>query len=1212
MNLTEINGRMSEYLLKLNGVLGRWLKSKIPKFADADDWWNEVVVEKVTPRQRDILQSKGIHDIDGLDLAATLRVIDRNWFAINRVCYINSKEREHIQDMMSVRNRWAHISIGEINRENLTHDLDLIADTLEGFDASQNDTRSIRALAIDIEDGTVQLDVTESASKQAEDKMAPQVSEHKIPDVMDTAIHIGSIVELRSEPSHIGVVTGIFGSKYSVFIDGGVQEFYAEQVTLHQEKKEDDTLTLMQARAALTAYQISNPARSNLYSLNSARIDFIPYQFHPALKMIKADVPHILVADDVGVGKTIEAGLILKELEARIGVGKRGRQTGISVLVICPKPLVAEHKWLDEMKRFDENFEELDGASLAQCISDTNRDLCWPDNKNKVIVPYSLFNEDVVMGTKSKSSRKGKRFGLMDLDPLPHFDLVIVDEAHTIRNPNTWMYKGVQTFCQNAGAIIFLTATPVQNSNQDLYTLLNLLRPDIVTDKKTFELMSEPNVPINRLLRVIRTPKDDWKNQAMSCIQDILKTTWGKNVIQNKPAFQKIYDTIQQKETLSRDDKITLLHEIEELHTFNTMINRTRRKDIEENFCVRRTETLRVSFSPAQKALYDSLMDFEATALGEIHGTRNLKFMMCAIMRQAASCIYGLSPFLDDLIQKRLNELSEDGELYEYDDIDNFYKSKGTDAIHDLAEEVRVLARELPSEDPKLNKLMEVICQKQQDENRRVIIFSSFHHTLSYLQKNLEKIGVRVGRIDGNVPDEERRNLRERFMKEKDEEGAIDVMLFSEVGCEGLDYQFCDTMINYDLPWNPMRIEQRIGRIDRRGQKSKVVKICNMITEDTIDARIYDKCLSKIGIFKDSIGDCGEIFGEINSKITEIMLDPELTKEEQDEKIEQLADNEVRSVQEMRRMETEERNLYGFDLSKYTKDEELQDAENEWINSRSIQEMVTVFLNDYLGEGEYIRGAKKENKTLRLSQLGRRKLLQDLSTQDLDLTNNAVKRWNGYLRSVKPLLPITFESSYANENRDVTFITPTHPLAVQAASYESSERRFPFELYIHMPADAGERGHYPFLIYAWQYRGIHSDIKLVPVCEDAQTEKTILDDLMTAEQADANGQNFDCDWKALDGIHYAKWAKEKERFVRDIQNECNYRQDQLTLNYKRQQELTRRQLEKSDDDRIRTMYEGQLRNQEAAYNEQYEDISKAVKEADIITTLLVKGVLYID
>ena len=103
---------------------------------------------------------------------------------------------------------------------------------------------------------------------------------------------------------------------------------------------------------------------------------------------------------------------------------------------------------------------------------ETDRDGEWPDRHSKTVIPYSLFNEDTLMGTKSTSNKKRKTLGLTELDPAPHFDLVIVDEAHNIRNSNTWAHSGVKLFCDNADAVVFLTATPLQNSNNDLYNLL--------------------------------------------------------------------------------------------------------------------------------------------------------------------------------------------------------------------------------------------------------------------------------------------------------------------------------------------------------------------------------------------------------------------------------------------------------------------------------------------------------------------------------------------------------------------------------------------------------------------------------------------------------------------------------------------------------------------------------------------------------------------
>src|SRR5208283_3389599 len=111
---------------------------------------------------------------------------------------------------------------------------------------------------------------------------------------------------------------------------------------------------------------------------------------------------------------------------------------------------------------------------------------------------------------------------------------------------------------------------------------------------------------------------------------------------------------------------------------------------------------------------------------------------------------------------------------------------------------------------------------------------------------------------------------RHHFSLPKEHERAVDVLLFSEVGCEGLDYQFCDCLINYDIPWNPMRIDQRIGRIDRRGQRSETVAIYNFITPGTVDAEIYERCLLRIGVFNSALGGSEEILGQVTREIRDV------------------------------------------------------------------------------------------------------------------------------------------------------------------------------------------------------------------------------------------------------------------------------------------------------------------------------------------------------
>ncbi len=149
----------------------------------------------------------------------------------------------------------------------------------------------------------------------------------------------GQIIVLKSDPSVKGtVVETVLGepeNRFRVFIAGNVQTYYASQ--LQAEEQHDNNTQLLSCErfhAYLTAQQIRHPSLSTLYSLNAARVDFIPYQFRPVLRFIRSDRPRLLIADGVGVGKTIEAGLILRELQARRDIK--------SVLIICPRPLVTE------------------------------------------------------------------------------------------------------------------------------------------------------------------------------------------------------------------------------------------------------------------------------------------------------------------------------------------------------------------------------------------------------------------------------------------------------------------------------------------------------------------------------------------------------------------------------------------------------------------------------------------------------------------------------------------------------------------------------------------------------------------------------------------------------------------------------------------------------------------------------------------------------
>ena len=432
-----------------------------------------------------------------------------------------------------------------------------------------------------------------------------------VPRAPAAMFRVGELVALRSDPDTVlpivGVVEGGAETRYRVFRDGRQTLYYESQLRPVEAASEPPRLDADELRAFLTSLHLLSPSTANLYSLRSGRVRFVPYQYRPVLRLIRADRPRLLIADEVGVGKTIEAGLIVKELRARTDIS--------SVLVICPKALVTERKWFVEMKRFDERFEALDGRTLRHCLRETRLEGEWPDRYARAIVPFSLFDSDLLLGRDGGASPDGE--GLLALDPPPRFDLVIVDEAHHIRNPDTYLHQAVRYFCDNAQAAVFLTATPVQLGSRDLFTLLNVLRPDLVIDRPSFEQMAAPNGFINAAVGHCRTAGDGWPTEALACLDRAERTEWGSLFLRESPVFRDVCDLLQGGR-IDEPSRIRIARSLEELYTFSPMINRTRRRDIGE-FTTRRPETVTVEFTSDQRRLHDDLLDVVSRILERTH-----------------------------------------------------------------------------------------------------------------------------------------------------------------------------------------------------------------------------------------------------------------------------------------------------------------------------------------------------------------------------------------------------------------------------------------------------------------------------------------------------------------------------------------------------------------------------------------------------------------
>lgn len=1192
MDNDQIVSRMNTYLHTSSNVLAEWLGKLLPR--TSDDWWEDCVMAKLSYNQAEMARDRGFTELGQFDLAALLRIADKSWYEMRNVAFLPTRERECIRDMMRVRNNWAHVSAMLPGKDAVLADLATLHDFFEQRECEDSLVNEVDRMIEEVKSPST---VDFSSFVQEESVQSVEDIEPKVAD--ENEITEKSLVYLIGNPDVRGIVMSITDlgdtKKYDVFVDGNFKTFYSGQIALYVEAASYNWVDINTFRSYLTAYQINNPSGNDLYSLNSARIDFVPYQFRPALKLIHADEPRILIADSVGVGKTIEAGLIIKELQARNELE--------NVLIICPKPLVTERKWELEMKRFDEEFVPVDGPMLRQIISDTDRDGEWPIRFNKTIVPYSILDSRAYEG---ETTKKKHTFGLKDLDPAPHFDLVIIDEAHHIRNGSmekekAFEYKCVKYFCDNADAVVMLTATPLQTSDDDLFTLLNVLRPDVVIDKQTFNMMSRPNIHISEAVSLMRRADDQWQKEATEALKGVLETQWGENVVAANPIYGEMIKTLQQ-DKITREERVKLISDAESLNSFNSMLNRTRRKDIQD-FCIRRPYTLAVEFTQRQQELHDELLRFESNALLQLHGNaRSIPFMMSTIKRQAASCIFGLAPHIRDLISRRFQQLGDDLDM---DSPGYAFEGADVRALEDLAQNLLTMADNLPKEDPKFDQMLEVVLEKQKLENNKIIIFSTFRYTLGYLRRKLEDAGLRVAQVDGGVKDSMRQELRARFEMPKDDHDAIDILLFTEVGSEGLDYQFCDMMINYDLPWNPMRIEQRIGRIDRRGQQSETVGIYNMITNGTVDADIYYRCLMRIGIFESSIGECEEILGDIATQLDQIALDTSLTDEERKIKLEQMADNEVRRLQEMNRLEEEEKEFFGFDLSEYMTSQEIHNAENPWLTQKSLQILIEQYLYRRLGQGSYILG-ESEIKQLRLSAVARAELRDDF--RKLSSGRNAVRHtWDVYLKGKSPMHPITFDSETAEKKRDAFFITAMHPLAKQAAAYFASNE----QAYIRLQyaTENLPNGDYHFSVYAWSYVGINPHFRLVVVCDDDVIAAELPEILQEAQSGAAAVKINTSDWDALEKKQVKLWMDEKAFEIKEAENTSTFKIESLSNNFRNRKRSLEQKIQDTSSESIRRMYISELESATESYELKVEEVRKKVRQTDIHTTLIANGIL---
>jgi superfamily II DNA or RNA helicase len=540
-----------------------------------------------------------------------------------------------------------------------------------------------------------------------------------------------------------------------------------------------------------------------LYAVNVSQIDPLPHQIEAVYHYIMQN-PHIrfLLADDPGAGKTIMAGLLLKELKYR-GLVTR-------VLIVVPGQL--KDQWMREMKeKFQENFTIVDRNVMR---SEYGKNIFT--DKNQVIISMDFAKQDDVILALRESN----------------WDLCIVDEAHKMsaykygeKITKTQRYTLGEVLSHNTTFLLFLTATPHRGDPENFRLLLDLLEPGFFANT---EMLSESIKNKDNPL-FLRRLKEDLKN------------------LDGTPIFPP-----------------------------------------------RKVQTIKYNLSEDEKNLYNEVTEYVKYQYNKAlkKDKRNVAFALTILQRRLASSVRAVRKSLERRY-KRLKELYEKGqELYNKDqtfqevDYENYLedleekerwkkeeelleKLTSAETFEELKDEIEKLAhlvdlakevekKEIETKLTELKKLMDE--ENLRETKTKLLLFTESRDTLEYLVEKIKKWGYSVVEIHGGM------DLDDRIRAESIFRNEAQIMVSTEAGGEGINLQFCWIMVNYDIPWNPNRLEQRMGRIHRYGQQHEV-HIYNLISTDTIEGKIINRVFQKLEQIKEHLG-LDRVFDVIGDVLT--------------------------------------------------------------------------------------------------------------------------------------------------------------------------------------------------------------------------------------------------------------------------------------------------------------------------------------------------------
>lgn len=720
-----------------------------------------------------------------------------------------------------------------------------------------------------------------------------------------------------------------------------------DPVDLFRRGRLGDALAL---RRTITHARLTGRLADVIYSMDTTGTDFYAHQFKPVVTLMNSACRGILIADEVGLGKTIEAGLLWTELRTRFDFRR--------LLVLCPAVLC--EKWrLELANRFGveayilnakETLTRLEhaeqrgrssGFAIVASLQGLRPGRGW-DNRSDGAVD-------------DRASSRLARFLDQRSQEEPIVDLCVIDEAHYLRNRETMTSTLGRLVRAVSDYLVLLSATPIHLRNNDLFELLRLVDEHTFDRSRAFDDILQANAPLVRARDLILGRKKPSAAGLEADVESELRHAGEQPMLRGSRQLRALIDAQVWRQTPAQPAAAARIAErLERVNLLGHAVTRTRKRDVEVKRVLRDVTPLDVPLHPVEKDFYEKVTD----AVREHCMRRDAHegFLSVTPQRQMTSSMpAALRHWLHDWIA----DAQETGA-----DPDLEMLAVATANDESLRQE---LARRAPhlgdlqalrTNDSKYQCLRDRLTSlfRRRESNRaegdKVIVFSYFRATLEYLRERLHDDGIRASVLHGGKQNKDEIVLEFRSSPE------IDVLLSSEVGSEGIDLQFARIVINYDLPWNPMRVEQRIGRIDRLGQQAEQIHVLNLFYQDTIDARIYERLFKRLKLFEESLGSLEPVLGDLDrrdasiQKLTLDLFSRRLTPEQEEERIEQTAQaiENARVYEERLENAAADLTAYGdYILRQVTAARDLHRS----ISQRDIQPYVTDFFDVHYPGSEF-------------------------------------------------------------------------------------------------------------------------------------------------------------------------------------------------------------------------------------------------------------------